>query len=41
MTVAHHQFDEEGIQLAIREAGFESYLRNQAFEAVEKFVFAG
>ena len=38
---ADHQFDEEGIQLAIREAGFEPYLRNQAFEAVEKFVFAG
>ena len=38
---ADHQFDEQGIQLAIREAGFEPYLRNQAFEAVEKFEFAG
>jgi cyclic dehypoxanthinyl futalosine synthase len=38
---ADYQFDEEGIQLAIREAGFEPYLRNQAFEAVEKFEFAG
>jgi len=36
-----HQFDEQGIQLAIREAGFEPYLRNQAFEAVEKFEFVG
>ncbi len=38
---ADHQFDEEGIQRAIREAGFEPYLRNQAFEAVEKFEFEG
>jgi cyclic dehypoxanthinyl futalosine synthase len=38
---ADHQFDEEGIQRAIREAGFEPYLRNQAFEAVEKFAFKG
>lgn len=35
---ADHQFDEEGIQLAIQEAGFEPYLRNQRFEPVEKFV---
>ena len=38
---ADYQFDEKGIQLAIREASFEPYLRNQAFESVEKFVFAG
>ncbi len=29
---ADHKFDAEGIQRAIREAGFEPYLRNQAFE---------
>ncbi len=31
---ADHKFDAEGIQLAIKEAGFESYQRNQQFEEV-------
>lgn len=29
---ANHQFDSEGIQAAIREAGFEPWLRNQCYE---------
>lgn len=32
---ADHQFDAEGIQRAIREAGFEPFQRNQQFEAFE------
>jgi cyclic dehypoxanthinyl futalosine synthase len=29
---ANYTFDEKGIQLAIREAGFEPQLRNQQFQ---------
>jgi cyclic dehypoxanthinyl futalosine synthase len=31
---ANYKFDEEGIQRAIREAGFEPQLRNQQFQPV-------
>lgn len=37
---ADHCFDEEGIQLAIREANFKPYLRNQHFQKVERFTLA-
>jgi len=33
-----HRFDEEGIQAAIREAGYEAWLRNQRYERVDKVI---
>ncbi|MDR2025994.1 MAG: hypothetical protein LBQ01_00355 [Prevotellaceae bacterium] len=36
---ATNRFDAEGIQNAIREAGFEPWLRNQKYEKVDRTSF--